>query len=149
MFRSSLLSVVLIGVVLCLSAAAAIHTFQDNQNRTAAAIHAHGTTFRDNQNRTPAAIHTHGTTFRDNQNRTRIFHGINYVSKSGDHIPTITNDEIQHLISVGANVVRLVSKKESLTLLKNLSSLAIYIVLVCFVYYILIYTCFNILHTNN
>jgi endoglycosylceramidase len=32
---------------------------------------------------------------------------MNYVTKSGNYLPTITNDEIQHLKSVGANVVRL------------------------------------------
>ena len=54
-----------------------------------------------------SAIHTHGTTFRDSANRTRLFHGANYVMKGGNHLPNITDGDIETLLSIGANVARL------------------------------------------
>jgi endoglycosylceramidase len=52
-------------------------------------------------------IRTEGVWYRDELNRTRLFHGVNYVTKSGNHLPTITKAEVTKLKTLGANVVRL------------------------------------------
>ena len=46
-------------------------------------------------------------TFRDSYNRTRIFHGTNFVQKSPPYYPVITQREIDDLVGMGVNVVRL------------------------------------------
>ena len=46
-------------------------------------------------------------TFRDSYNRTRIFHGTNFVQKSPPYYPMITQREIDSLVGMGVNVVRL------------------------------------------
>ena len=56
---------------------------------------------------TTATIRTEGIWYRDEMNRTRLFHGVNYVTKNGNHLPNITSLEISRLVSLGANVVRL------------------------------------------
>mmetsp|Transcript_44454 Transcript_44454/g.74166 ORF Transcript_44454/g.74166 Transcript_44454/m.74166 type:complete len:190 (+) Transcript_44454:854-1423(+) len=45
--------------------------------------------------------------FRDGSNRTRLFHGTNFVTKSGDFLPKVSEATIEDLKLIGANVVRL------------------------------------------
>ncbi len=52
-------------------------------------------------------VETFSSTFRDSLNRTRLFHGMNYVQKSPPYYPTIYKDDIEHLVNMGMNVVRL------------------------------------------
>ena len=52
-------------------------------------------------------VDTFSSTFKDKYNRTRLFHGINYVTKSPPYYPTIYQSDITNLINMGMNVVRL------------------------------------------
>ena len=52
-------------------------------------------------------VDTFSSTFKDKYNRTRLFHGINYVTKSPPYYPTIYLSDITNLINMGMNVVRL------------------------------------------
>jgi hypothetical protein len=46
-------------------------------------------------------------TYRDGANRTRIFHGLNFVTKQAPYYPTIGKKELDALDEMGMNVVRL------------------------------------------